>query len=550
MADKNAAFRTARNGVLRRVPVKRLLGAFLAIVAIWVVIAGGTVRWVVGERVDAYLAGERAEIGRRLAVVSGQFGLALNRLRGVPAVVAGEQSVVSVLAEFGTDVVRGGQSLEERRKIWTERGDLQALNHRLAQTAIELEVDVAWVMNASGDCVAASNFDTPLSFIGVNYADRKYFTEPRSGKRGYQYAMGRVTNVPGLFFSSPVTSVRGFVGVVAIKIDLPRLTPWVNQPDEFVTDENGVVIISGDPARAMGVLGTAAVQRLTAAQRNARYKRSEFKTLGIEPYAEPADKGLVRVSGSGVPHFFRTSGDVLQGLKVHILKPASGLESIRRDGLALFVLLSFAGASVAALLIGAYAYMINARVHRQSMQATNEALNRLNQDLERLSRTDPLTGCTNRRYFGDCLESEQMRVRRYGRPCSLVMLDIDLFKDINDRHGHAAGDEALRHVVGVISRTVRSQDTVGRLGGEEFAVLMPETGLDNALASAERLRQAVAAEPALYGDVRLPMTISLGVAQISMNGELENADSLLQRADKALYAAKAAGRNRVMQAAF
>ncbi len=549
MSEKDKAVQAEPGAEPSGIPVKRVLGAFLAVAALWTAIAGGIVHRVVEQRIAAYLAHERTAIEQRLAAVSEQFGLALNRLRGVPAVIAAGRDVISVLTEFGPDAGRGGQPLDMRRKNWTERSDLQALSRQFSLTATELEVDVVWAMNASGDCVAASNANTPMSFVGVNYSDRRYFTAPRAGERGYQYAMGRVTSVPGLYFSSPVTSIKGFIGVVTIKIDLPRLAPWVKGSDEFVTDENSVVILAGNSSRTMRVLDAAVVEHLSTAQRDARYKVLEFKALGIEALAEPGGRGLVRVAGSDVPHFFRSSSNTPEGLKLHILKPAHNLASIRRDGFPMFALLAFAGWAVAALVTGAFVYMMRVRQHRESLQTTNEALNRLNQDLERLSRTDALTGCANRRYFRERMESELERARRYHRSCCVLMLDIDWFKNINDQHGHAAGDEALQHIVRVIDRTVRNQDIVGRLGGEEFAVLMPETSLDNAAALAERLRLAVAAVPAQFGDISIPMTVSLGVAHMATDGVDENTDDFLRRADDALYAAKEAGRNCVMRGA-
>jgi diguanylate cyclase (GGDEF)-like protein len=186
------------------------------------------------------------------------------------------------------------------------------------------------------------------------------------------------------------------------------------------------------------------------------------------------------------------------------------------------------------------------RQHRDSIEATNESLNKLNEHLDRLARIDPLTDAANRRHFHACLEAELARAGRYGRECSLVIIDIDHFKQINDRHGHAGGDDALRHFVQITREQLRTQDELGRLGGEEFAVLLPETGLESAIAVTERIRRAVEATPARFGDVRIPMTASFGVAR--WQSFAESADALLQRADKALYAAKSGGRNRVASA--
>ena len=249
------------------------------------------------------------------------------------------------------------------------------------------------------------------------------------------------------------------------------------------------------------------------------------------------------MAGSTHPHVAARSERPQYGIAVHVLAPIQDIDNMRRDAFAAFLLLSFSGIMVTALVFGVRAYVLRVRQHQQSIEATNESLNKLNEHLDRLAKVDSLTGCANRRHFQACLEAELARAGRYGRVCSLVIIDIDHFKQINDRHGHAGGDEALRHFVQITRQQLRGQDEVGRLGGEEFAVLLPETGMENAIAVAERIRHAVEATPARFMDAHISLTASFGVA--CWNPPAESADALLQRADTALYAAKSGGRNRV-----
>ncbi|ARJ64317.1 response regulator [Magnetospirillum sp. ME-1] len=171
---------------------------------------------------------------------------------------------------------------------------------------------------------------------------------------------------------------------------------------------------------------------------------------------------------------------------------------------------------------------------------------RMESQLRHLATTDELTGCLNRRAFFAAAEQELERSGRYGGFVSVLMIDIDHFKQVNDRHGHAVGDQALRAATSAIRANLREIDTFGRLGGEEFAAILPETPLSGALQVAERLRQAVAAValPLGEGEAPLRLTTSLGVAErTSADSGL---DQILARADTALYRAKAAGRNRVL----
>ncbi|GAB4293043.1 MAG: hypothetical protein Kow0096_08370 [Thiohalomonadaceae bacterium] len=160
------------------------------------------------------------------------------------------------------------------------------------------------------------------------------------------------------------------------------------------------------------------------------------------------------------------------------------------------------------------------------------------------ARTDALTGLPNRRRFFELAEREMERALRYDAPLAVVMLDLDHFKDVNDRHGHAAGDQVLRAVGDACRDVLRTNDIVGRLGGEEFAILLPETNLEGACQFAERLRQAIAACRVGLPGTELSLTATLGVAA-RVPGEDLTLDELLARADAALYRGKAAGRNRV-----
>ncbi len=181
------------------------------------------------------------------------------------------------------------------------------------------------------------------------------------------------------------------------------------------------------------------------------------------------------------------------------------------------------GLLVAALVIGALRERVLALVERLSDAA----------------RTDPLTGLLNRRGFDELFACELQRSRRTDRPFSVLVGDLDRFKQVNDRHGHAAGDSALRRTARVLQHDHRITDSVARLGGEEFAMIVPETDENGAYVFAERLRRAVtdafAAEPT-------PLTISFGVVSFPTHGRTQ--EQLLQHGDEAMYTAKRLGRDR------
>ena len=168
------------------------------------------------------------------------------------------------------------------------------------------------------------------------------------------------------------------------------------------------------------------------------------------------------------------------------------------------------------------------------------------EQLRLLANIDGMTGAANRRYFVERAEAEWRRFARYRQPLSLLALDIDLFKSINDRFGHDVGDEVIRAVAGACTESVRDCDVLGRMGGEEFAVLLPHSDLEHARIVAERIRQQVEQMRVCSGGQEVSATVSIGVAQAEAG--MTDIGTLLKRADQALYAAKRSGRNCVIQA--
>ena len=164
------------------------------------------------------------------------------------------------------------------------------------------------------------------------------------------------------------------------------------------------------------------------------------------------------------------------------------------------------------------------------------------QELEKANRLDSLTGLNNRRYFDEIIKKESERAGRYHHPTSLIMLDLDHFKKVNDNFGHQTGDLVLQTLSKILLDQVRQSDTPCRYGGEEFAVILPETGLFEAKRIAERIRQMIAQQNIVtHNNIHLRITASLGIASTEDNHTID----LIAAADQALYHAKESGRNRI-----
>ena len=169
-----------------------------------------------------------------------------------------------------------------------------------------------------------------------------------------------------------------------------------------------------------------------------------------------------------------------------------------------------------------------------------------NKRYRQLAYRDELTGLYNNRYFQEAMENELDRSKRYQRPLSLIFFDIDLFKEINDRLGHLVGDVALREVAKQVSQVMRTSDIVVRYGGDEFAIIMPETDKAGLEAFAERIRHSIEAMTITVDGVPLQLTISVGGTATSGKQKKVDEIAIIAAADKALYQAKRAGRNGIL----
>lgn len=183
--------------------------------------------------------------------------------------------------------------------------------------------------------------------------------------------------------------------------------------------------------------------------------------------------------------------------------------------------------------------MLEEEIERR--KESEERLKVISLKYQKMATQDYLTGVSNRRFFMERAQEELSRANRYTHPLTFMMMDIDHFKNINDTYGHHAGDQVLKNVASICTDNLRVHDLFGRIGGEEFSAMLPETNLNDAMVVAERIRKAIEdAEWAIDGK-KVSCTISIGMSQL--NDDSETLDNLMKKADEALYLAKSSGRN-------
>tara|TARA_B100001027_G_scaffold138287_1_gene96040 strand:+ start:1162 stop:2049 length:888 start_codon:yes stop_codon:yes gene_type:complete len=181
--------------------------------------------------------------------------------------------------------------------------------------------------------------------------------------------------------------------------------------------------------------------------------------------------------------------------------------------------------------------------HFASIQRDITEYKKLEQDLQILCRTDPLTTAANRRAFNEILSQEFSRFKRSQKEYALIMIDLDHFKSINDQHGHSVGDQVLIEVTERCKDNIRVHDILARLGGEEFCILLPYTESKQAKKVAERLREKIEIKPIIVDGLRVKVTISVGISLVSTNDE--DGHQAMERADQKLFQAKESGRNQI-----
>lgn len=399
----------------------------------------------------------------------------------------------------------------------------QELSNRLSKVKDSLGAKVVYVMNASGKVVASSNYGEPNSFVGYSFESRRYFQEAKLGLPAQQIGLGRVTGEFGAYFSHPVideppsgADPARFLGVLIIKdsFELPLSYKFDAINDRL--DYN----LTHSHTLLLGPNGTAAAS-----------SKSQWlgKTFDIN------QTGQENISIDGLRYEVSSLNliDFPGWRLVSVQLAPSWIEDIfgpltTREGVIYLTLLL----AVCAAMIRFYR-RVAIVVRRREI--SHLRLRRSHQRYRRLSYRDPLTGANNRRAFDNDLIREMQRASRYSHPLTVAILDVDFFKKINDLHGHDAGDRALKHFALLLKNNIRETDSVYRVGGEEFVVLLPETDLAEAAALLHRIRQLLAdSKP------EIPFTFSCGIAR---HCNTDTPITIFGRADSLLYEVKENGRN-------
>jgi diguanylate cyclase (GGDEF)-like protein len=472
--------------------------------------------------------------------------------RAIPATIAEMDMIQLALAQSHSSPEEIRQTDPERRAKLLAVPALAKLDNFLRNARGFTGLDYVWVVNSDGFCVASSNGIDSNSFVGTDMRMRSYIQKALLGAFNETYGVGRLSGDPGIFIATPVYRDGFLVGAVIAKVSVDRLRHWVARAGTFVTDSNGVIVMAHESQLENRVLPDSPVLRMSRSERLDAYRRVDFRTLQLTnigervradaPWLPPSLARSFFSSGdSSTPSLYDERTGLNSGLAAHIVHPLPNWAEIvstqRRDRLLVF--LTALGVSLLAIVI-TVSYLRERRLHRATRHLANQ-LQSANALLSAEARHDALTGALSRRYFLDTLRREVDLARSGGGPLSVAIADLDYFKQVNDRFGHATGDRALEHFVRMCEEQLRASDGVGRLGGEEFGLLLPHTALADAHTVLERLRKRFNQEHCAYLPDDTMLSVSIGITELS---DGDTAENLLKRADLALYAAKSGGRDR------
>lgn len=653
-----------------RLPVSwRRLGTLIAVLCFWLILS-----WMIADRVtlsrsQRLVENERVQTDQQAQKLRESISQVVQQQHGIPQIVAlnPEASHALYVLDANTTQVNTAPS-KVRREQWSPQ--LPKTNQYLVSAAQSLRMQVVYLINTAGDCIASSNYNQPDSFIGSNFKDRPYFQTAMAGNLGTQYAFGRVSNIPGLFFSAPVKVDGRIAGVVVAKINLSNLSNYIGASDAFITDRYGVVILASENRLEMHALANSKTQELTREQRQSRYKRTEFPSLNLRDAAESGIPDLHFLSDLKKPMVISKPYSIEEDVTLHLMKYLPQLQQFENDRMGLFTLLALAGALLLAISAWRLSVLKNRRrlaktlqesesrfhimadsapaliwmadtnnlgiwfnrswleytgrkmeeevgigwmysVHPEDMEhwAIFERQPVINQhqrfeieyrlrradgsygwvadtgtpyfdldgkfqgyisycwdinqrkkseeQIRHLAFYDSLTLLPNRRLLNDRLHQAINISKRDNRYGAVIFLDLDNFKPLNDRYGHAVGDLLLIDVAQRIADCIRKMDTVARFGGDEFVVLLNGLNADEeparheAATIADKIRRSLAAPYLLNFEqdgetlhVEHHCTSSVGV--VLFLGDAVKQKDILRNADAAMYRAKESGRNNVL----
>ena len=340
----------------------------------WLIVSWFAKDLILDARVKTLIQETTLAINQQASNISEGLSLSLNKIHGIQIIVARDAEVLGALSHFGAKSLPAALTIEQRKRIWSDDTQLRRVSNYLKLVSTSTDEAVVYLMNAAGDCIASSNADQPASFVGSNYVSREYFKDAMAGINGYQYANGRTTQIPGLYFSVPVTVNGKIIGAVIAKVNLHTLTHFINHTNTFITDNHGVIILSSDEKFLLHSAPDVEVVHLTKEERMDHYLRDDFLALSISPVINRWGKLLVHFDKETEP-LILTNQALKNNLgKVYVFRKLNKLAELKQDSFRQYLLSGFAGLFFILLIRMCILYFQVQRLHAKQLKDSEQTL--------------------------------------------------------------------------------------------------------------------------------------------------------------------------------
>ena len=352
--------------------VSRIVPVCATVLFLWGALVWYGGDWVAKERVQKLTTNEGEILAERADALAYNLHRYLAFLHALPTHIAADSAVIKALLAHRDGSEKLPSDVRAKTARWMANSELSSLSQELKRENGQFETDITWVINNIGDCIASSNSDTPENFVGTNYRDRDYFVMTTKGRLGHQFAVGRKTGVPGIYFSSPVMDGTVFLGSVVIKVNVDKIAPLIGSADSLVTDEYGVVVISRRPALYLRAMPNQRLEELSPEARDLRYRRRNLEPLEIEPWEHWS--GMFHFDKREAPYLIATRSEIAEGLSVHVMDELVEVEKIYRDILIFKFSAITAGSALTLFIAGIFLHLRRSARHVNELKAKQAAI--------------------------------------------------------------------------------------------------------------------------------------------------------------------------------